>query len=129
MIAARRLIVCVIVLHKLRRIVRQRIDHAACQSIAAGFIVLGSLGVHGLFLFKTRLLGIFCIKIAVGSDTGHIVHGHGSGRLDAGVLRGGVDSHPAPAADADDTDTLRVDVLLHGKEVHGGAEILCVDIG
>ena len=82
-----------------------------------------------MFLFKTRLLRIFCIKIAVGSDTGHIVHSHGSGCLDAGVLRGGVDSHTAPAADADDADTLRVYILLHGQKIHGGAEILGVDVG
>ena len=43
MIAARGLVIGVVVLHKLRRILRQRIDHAASQRVGAVSVVLGAL--------------------------------------------------------------------------------------
>ena len=128
MVASGRLIVGVIVLYKLRCVLRQRIDYAARQRIAAVFIVLGALCIHCFSLLKACLLRILAVKVAVGSHTGHVVHGHGSGRFNAGVNGGGIDRHTAPAADTDDTDALRVNILLHGEKVHRCAEILSVDV-
>ena len=128
MIASGCLIVGVIVLHKLRRVLRQRINHAARQRIAAVFIVLGALCIHCFSLLKACLFRILAVKVAVGSHTSHVVHGHSSGSFDAGVNGCGVDCHTAPAADTDDTDALRVNILLHGEEVHRCAEILGVDV-
>ena len=128
MIVARRFVIGIVVLDKLRCVLRQRIHHAACQSIAAAEIVLSALGVHGLLFGIAGVGGVFTVKIAVGIHAGHVVHGHGGGRLDAGILCGGVHRHAAPAADADDPDALRVNILLHGQEVHRRAEILCIDV-
>ncbi len=62
-------------------------------------------------LFKACLLGILCVKIAVGGHASHIVHGYSDGRLDARVDGCGVDRYTAPPADADDTDALRVNIM------------------
>ena len=129
MVAAGSLIVGVIVLHKLRCVLRQRIDHAASQRVAAVFIVLGALCIHCFSLLKARLLGILRVKIAVGGHAGHVVHGHGGGRLDAGVDSRSVYRHAAPAADADDADALGVNILLHGEKVYRRTEILGIDVG
>ena len=128
MVATRRFVVGIIVLYKLRRILRQRIDHATRQRIGAVFIVLGALCVQRFSFFKACLLRILTVKVAVGSYTGHIVHGHSRSRLDAGIDGGGIDRHTAPAADTNDTDALRVHILLHGEEVYRCAEILGVDV-
>ena len=108
MVASRSLIAGVIVLYKLRCVLRQRIDHTACQSIDAVFIILDALCIHGFFLLKACLLRILRIKISVGSYTSHIVHGHGRGSFDAGVNGSGIDRHTAPATDTDDTDALQI---------------------
>ena len=43
---------------------------------------------YGHVYAAAGICGILTVKIAVGVDTGHIVHGHGCGGLDAGVLCG-----------------------------------------
>ena len=128
MIATWRFVVGIIVLHKLRCVLRQRIDHTACQSIGTVFVIYSALCIHGFFLLIACLLRILSIKISVGSYTGHVVHGHGRGSFDAGINGSGIDRHTAPATDTDDTDALRVNILLHGEEVYRCAEILGVDV-
>ena len=56
MIAARGLVVCVIVLDKLRCILRQRIDHATGQRICAPSVIFCALCIQCFTLFVTRLL-------------------------------------------------------------------------
>ena len=108
MVASRSLIVGIIVLYKLRCVLRQRINYATRQRIAAVFVIYSALCIHGFFLLKACLLRILSIKISVGRYTGHVVHGHSSGNFDAGVNGGGIERHAAPATDTDDTDALRV---------------------
>ena len=129
MVSARSFVVGVVVLYKLWCVLRQRIDHTACQRIGSVFVILGALRIQRLPLFKACLLGILCVKIAVGGHTGHVVHSHGGGRLDARVDGRGVDRHTAPAADADDADTRRGNVILHRQKIHRCAEILGIDVG
>ena len=129
MIAARGLVIGVVVLHELRRVLRQRIDHATRQRVAAVFIVLGALCIHCFSLLKACLLRILTVKIAVSVHTGHVVHGHSGGSFDAGVNGSSIDRHTAPAADADDADALRVNILLHGEKVYCCTEILGIDVG
>ena len=108
MIATWRFVVGIIVLYKLRCVLRQRINYATRQRIAAVFVIYSALCIHGFFLLKACLLRILSIKISVGRYTGHVVHGHSSGNFDAGVNGGGIERHAAPATDTDDTDALRV---------------------
>ena len=77
---------------------------------------------------RSLIVGILTVKVAFGIHTGHVVHGHSRSSFDTGVNCCGIDRHTAPAADADDTDALRVNILLHGEEVHRCAEILGVDV-
>ena len=73
MAASRRFVVGVVVLHELRRVLRQRINYATRQRIGTVFIVLGALRVQCFSLFKAYLLRILSIKISVSSYTGHVV--------------------------------------------------------
>ena len=47
---------------------------------------------------------------------------------EGGINGSGIDRHTAPATDTDDTDALRVNILLHGEEVYRCAEIFGVDV-
>ena len=73
MVASRRFVVGVVVLHELRRVLRQRINYATRQRIGTVFIVLGALRVQCFSLFKAYLLRILSIKISVSSYTGRVV--------------------------------------------------------
>ena len=128
MVASRSLIVGIIVLYKLRCVLRQRINYATRQRIASAFIILDALCIHGFFLLKACLLRILSIKISVGRYTGHVVHGYSRSSFDAGVNGRGIERHTAPATDTDDTDALRINILLHGEKVYRCAEILGVDV-
>ena len=77
---------------------------------------------------RSLIVGILTVKVAFGIHTGHVVHGHSRSSFDTGVNGCGVDRHAAPTTDTDDTDALRVNILLHGEEVYRCAEILGVDV-
>ena len=117
-----------LILHKLRRVFRKRIDHAAGKRVISVFIILSTLFIHGRLFFITGICGILTVKVAVGVDTGHILHGHGCGGLDAGVLYGCIERHTAPTADAEDPDARRVCIVLYGQKIHRSAEIFDVDV-
>ena len=106
MVAAPGLIIAMVILHKLRCILRQWVDHAAGKSVAAVFVVPGALDVHRLFLCVTGIGGVFAVKISIGVHTSHIIHGHGSGCLNA----------------------VGVNIFLHGQKIHRGTEIFRVDV-
>ena len=48
---------------------------------------------------------------------------------DTGVGGRRVEGHSAPAADADNADTVRIDRILNRKKVDGGTKIFRIDIG
>ena len=127
--AARRLVVGVVVLDEPRGVVGQRIDHAAGALVGAAAVVLGALGGHGAA--RGHALGgrVVGAEVALARDLRHVVHRRGDGRLDARVERRGVHRHAAPAADAEDADAPRVHVRPHRKAVHGGEEVLRVEVG
>ena len=128
MVSAIRFIIIVIICHIERCVLRKWINNPAAQRIAAIFVINKPLGVHSLFLRVPCISRIIRIKISVGIDTGHIVYGGSNRRLDAGIQRRRIEGQASPAADADNADTLRVNIFLHGKEIHRRLEILCIDI-
>ena len=128
MISARRLVIIVVVLHEEGRVLGQRIDNTAAELVFARLQIGKALGAHGRLCLITRFLTVGRVEISLGIDTGHIVHGRRHCCLDAGIQRGGVERHTAPAADADDADTRGIDHMVQGKEVHRSHEILCIDI-
>ena len=67
--------------------------------------------------------------IAVGHNAGHVVHGAGGNRLDAGVAGGGVQRHAAPAANAQDADLLAVHEILQAEKIDGGGKVFGIDVG
>ena len=129
MVAARGLVVVVIVAHEGGRVCRQGINDAAGALRAAVAVVEGALGAELLAQALAGFGAVIGVEVAAGGDAAHVVHGGGDGGLDARVDGGGVNGHAAPAADADDGDALRVDVRVGAQVVDGGAEVFGVDVG
>ena len=73
MIATRSFVVGVVVLHELRRIVGQRVNHTAGTFVAAVAGINGTLFVQLLFQF-VALVGVHAVVIAVGVYAAHVVH-------------------------------------------------------
>ena len=127
MIAARRLVIIVIIDEELR-LRGADVGQAAGQGAASVPVIFGALGVQ----LPTQLgaaVRIHLVEVAVGDDAAHVVHGGGHGGLDAGVHGRRVQRHAAPAADADDADPFRIDAVLNGQKIDGCGEILGVDVG
>ncbi len=85
MIAARGLVVIMVVLEVEGRVLRHGVGHAAAQGILAALVVREPLGVHGYALGIAGLLAVLGVKIAIGVHPAHVIHGGGHGSLDPGV--------------------------------------------
>ena len=126
--AAPGLVIIEVILDELRLVARQGLGQArGGRCDAAGTCVPGALCVQ-LLAQRVAGLGIHGVKIAVGRDAAHVVHGDGHGGLDAGIHGGGVQAHAAKTADADDADALRIHRVQRGEEVHRGAEVFGIDV-
>ena len=128
MIAARSLVIGVVVLHKLRRILRKRVHDTSRTRIAAAARILRALGVEPPALGITAV-GIHRIEISVGRNAAHVIHRRTDRSLDTGIYGRGVQRHAAPTAYTQDTDTLRIDIIARREIVDRRTEILRVDIG
>ena len=128
MVAARGLVVVVIILHKERRVLRKGIHNAAGKGIGAVPEIFRTLFVDCFTGSLAGFFGISGVEITVPGYTGHIVHGRGHGRFDTGVDAGSLQSHAAPAADADYADAFRVHQVTAGKKIDRRLEIFHVDI-
>lgn len=107
MIAARSLVVGVVVFHELRSVLRQRLDDSSGKRVYAVPVVLDTLGVE-LTAGLVAGIGIVSrIEIAVGCNPAHVVHRRSHRGLDAGVYGRCIDRQAAPAADSQDADALR----------------------
>ena len=124
-IAARGLIIVVVIPDKLRGVGGQRVDNTAGHGAGIGKALLCQ-GHAGLV---TSFLIIVGVEVTVAADTSHIIHGRGEGSLDARVGGCGVESDASPSADAYDADLRRVDHVKRREVVDGGHEILGVDVG
>ena len=128
-VAARGLVVGVVVAEELRGVVGQGVGNAAgpagfapAQVVEAGRGQAGAKGMAGG-------LGVVGVEVAVGRDAAHVVEGGGDGDADAGIGGGGIDGQPAPAADADNADPVRVGVGAEGEAVDGGEEVFGIEVG
>ena len=128
MIAPFGFVIIIVILDKERSILRQGINHTAGSGIGSIFVIQRSLGIEGFALFLARLLAVLSVKISLGVDSCHIVHGCADRCLDSGIDGSGVQCHSAPTADADDADFLRVNIILNGQKVYCCLEILGVYI-
>ena len=128
MVAARSLVIGVVVLHKLRRILRKRVHDTSRARIAAAARILRTLSIEPLTLGVTAV-GIHRIEISVGRNAAHVIHRRTDRSLDTGIYGRGVQGHAAPTAYTQDTDTLRIDIIARREIVDRRTEILRVDIG
>ena len=109
-VAPLRLIVSVVVLDKPRGIVGQGVGETARQSVRTVAVVLRALGIQLLAEFVAGIL-VHRIEVAVGIHPAHVVHRGSNRRLDARIDSRRIQRHASPAADAEDTDALRIHVL------------------
>ena len=117
-----------VILHELWGICWQRVHHASGKGIRSVAVILRALGIE-LLAQGMAVVGIIVgVEIPVGVHAAHVIHGSGDRCLDAGVDGCGIDCHAAPAANAEDADAFRVNVLPGGEVVHGGAEVLRIDV-
>ena len=129
MVAARGLVVVVVVPDKGGRVLRQGVDHAARPGITAALVVGRPLGVECRALFVARLLAVLRVKIPLGIDPAHVIHGRGNGGAHPGVKGCRIECHAAPAANAEQADFILVHVFAHQKKVNGRLKVLGVDVG
>ena len=123
------LVVFAVILHEKGNVLRHRQGQtAAGATIITATVDGGSGGAVGLPGLMAGLLAVRLVKVALGGDAAHVVHGGDHGGLDAGVDGRRVQGQTAPAADAQDADALRVHVVLDGEEVHRRLEVLGVDV-
>ena len=126
MITAVGFVVIVVILDKEWCILWQWIDNATGAHIAVIFVINGALCVPSLAHGMAFFLAIIGVKIALGANATHVVHGGSDGGLDACVKGGCVQRHAAPTADANDANAFRVYVFARGKIVHRRLKILCI---
>ena len=127
MIAALCLVVSVVILHEERRIIRKRIDDTAGLGIRIILVVFCSLFVQSLPHFIS-VIRRHLVKVSVGRDAEHIIHGRSDCRLDSCIHGSCIESHTAPSADAEDADAVRIDIVSCGEEIYGSREIFRIDI-
>ena len=127
MVASGRFVIGIIVLHEEGRVLRQRIHYTAAKLIASAAVIHDTLSVQCLAGGISGIL-IHGVKVAVGIDAAHIVHGHGSSGLHTGIDRRCVQRETTPTTDADDTNTLRINSVVQRQEIHRRLEILRIDI-
>lgn len=127
MITAFGLVIIIVIFHKERRILGEHLRYAAGFGISAVLIVSGPLGVQFLTGFVAAV-GVHAVKITVGHNPGHIVHGAGHRSLMRGVAGRCVQGHAAPAADTDDADAACIHVVPGGKKIYRRGKIFGVNI-
>ena len=111
MVTTRGLVVGVVVLHKVRRILRQRVHYAASTLIGARRVIGRPLGCPCGALLVASFLAVGAAEVTLAGNTRHVVHGHGRGGFNAWVECGSVHGHATPAADADDANRIGVYVV------------------
>ena len=93
-----------IILYKLGSISRRNIRPCAGCGVETVFIIFCPLQTHGFAFFITGFFVVFFIKIAVGKNTGHVIHGGSKRGFNADIQCRGIESHTAESANADDPD-------------------------
>ena len=129
MVTALGLVVVIVVFDEVRSVVRKRIDDTTAAGVLTGLVVFSALLRERLTLRLAGFRVVVRVEVAVCRDTGHVIHGRGNRRFDAGVGCRRVDGDAAPAADADDADLFGVNVFLNRQEVDGCGKVLGVDVG
>ena len=123
------LVVLAVILHIEGNVLRHRQGQtAAGAAIVTATVDGGSGGAVSFPGLMAGRLAVRLVKVALGGDAAHVVHGGDHGGLDAGVDGRRVQGQAAPAADTQDADALRVHIVLDGEEVHRRLEVLGVDV-
>ncbi|MNS44484.1 hypothetical protein D3C72_769270 [compost metagenome] len=97
----------------------------------ATFCVLPALFVQ-VFQYGAAIgsgVTILAIAHAMPHGSTHVIHHAGRHGFDASIGSGGIEGHATPATDAQQADTIAVDLLLQAEKIDGGTEVFGVDVG
>ena len=122
------LIIIVIVLKIKRRILRHGICHTTGKCIGSIFVIADSLCIHGFAFLITCICTVLGIKISLCIHPGHIIHSGSDCCLDSGINSRRIQSHAAPAADTDNSDSFRINIFLYRKEINCCLKIFRVNV-
>ncbi len=128
MITALCLIVGMVVFEKLRGIPGKHIRYATAKFRSAADEVVGSLSGKAPAQCVTSFRAVSTVKVTVGINTAHVIHGRGYGRFYARIGCCRADSDTSPSAYADNTYGIRVYSRICDKKIDCGAEIFSVDV-
>ena len=92
------------------------------------WVLFGTLCIELLAFLVTGVFIVVGIKIAICIYAVHVVHCRGNSSLDACVDSSCIKCQTAPSANADNTDTFRVNIRLSGEKIDGSLKIFRVDI-
>ena len=127
-IATLRLIVGMIILHKLRSVLRQRIHHSSGARVCPVAVVLSALRAEHTAHGVARSGTVSLIKISVCRHAAHVIHRRSHRRLYAGVHSCRVESESAPPAYAENADARGIHIIANGKPVYRRAEVFGIDV-
>ena len=127
MVAARSFVVGKIVLRELGGVLGENVRNAAGGFVFAASGIFQTLGVELTAKFIAAV-GIHGVKVAVGGDAAHVVHGDRHGSLDPGIVGRRVERQSAPSADSEDPDPFGIHAGEEGETVDGGRKIFRVDV-
>ena len=128
MVAAWCLVIGMVVLHKLWRVLGQRVGDSACEGIRSVFVIFRALCVELPTEFIARV-GVHFVEIPLGRHPAHVVHGRGHGGFDSGVDGCRIKGKTAETADAEDADAVFVNFVMCGEIVYRCAKVFRVDVG
>ena len=128
MVAARCLVIGMVVLHKLWRVLGQRVGDSTGEGIRSVFVIFRALCVELPAEFVARV-GVRPVEIAVGRHPAHVVHGRGHGGFDSGVDGCRIKGKTAEPADSEDADAVFVNFVTCGEIVYRSAKVFRVDVG
>ena len=128
MIPSVSLVIVMVVFYKERRILRKWIYNSASKLIFAGLKVFKSLSTHSCFFLISCFFTIFRVKISIGIYPCHVIHCYSCRSFNSCIKSCCVYSHSSPATDTDDSDPVRINLLIQGKKINCRHEIFCVDI-
>ena len=122
------LIIIVIIFYKKRRVLRERIYYSASSFIQSALVVCNSLSIKSLSLFTAKFRTVFCVKIALSINSGHIVHCGRHGGFYSCIYRSSVKRHASPSADADYSYFIGIHIILNRKKIYCGLKVLRIDV-
>ena len=129
MIATWCFVIGVIVFYKLRRILRQWVNHATSHSKCSVLEVGRASFCPCLSCRISLFFAVICVKVSISVYSTHVIHGYCRSSLDARVLCCCIQSDSAPTANANDGDSTCIYIISHAEIIYSCQKVFRIDVG